>query len=339
MNKYFKTNDFKPGVSIRIKGLLYKNMHIILDGQVNVNLGPSFPCKIIGKGFPIGEIGFLRGVPATANVTAIGLVKTLAIDAAAFSSFESEQPKIAAEFLKQLSVITEERLNYNLTYIDPSSHTNESKTKIIICQDKNTLLAAQKLRYEVYCKELKRQSPFADHDSGVISDNLDSFGSTFLAMQEDEAIGTLRINSSSEGDLGSFAHLYGVIRSPLYPQETAICTKFIVKKSRRGTMTATRLISAVAGFSYHSGWNELYIDCIEALRLFYERLGFRVCADKFFNLETGPVYPMKINVRNALDQLSETTSDEISVLKREAQFLKEAVTDLNLEKSLPKKRE
>ena len=276
MNKYFKTNDFKPGASIRIKGLLYKNMHIILDGQVNVELGPSFPRKIIGKGFPIGEIGFLRGVPATANVTAIGPLKTLTIDVPAFSFFEKEQPRIAAEFLQQLSLIAEERSSYNLTYIDPSFHPSESKTKIIICQDNTTLLAAQKLRYEVYCKELNRQSPFANHYSGVISDNLDSFGSTFLAIQEDEAIGTLRINSSSEGDLGTFAHLYGVINSPLYPQETAICTKFIVKKSRRGTMTATRLISAVAGFSCHSGWNELYIDCIEALRLFYERLGFRV---------------------------------------------------------------
>lgn len=301
IEKYFFIKDFQAGASIRSRGRLYPDMYIILQGQVNVELGDSLSAKLVSEGFPIGEIGFLRGLPATADVTALRPTKMLVIDALAFSKFESEQPKIASELLKRLASIAEERSSYNLTYVDPSSSINDKKTTIIICRDNHMLLAAQKLRYEVYCKELQRQSPFADHDTEIISDKLDSFGYTFLAIQGDEAIGTLRVNASSQGELSSLVHLYGMTRSPFYPQETAVVTKFIVKKTKRGTQTALKLILAAADFSCHNEWKEIYISCIVSLRPFYEKLGFTVSGDIFFSIDTGPNYPMKLSDRNAID--------------------------------------
>ena len=55
----------------------------------------------------------------------------------------------------------------------------------------------------VYCEELGRSSPYADHDRKVIRDNLDDFGHTFIAVDDGKTIGTLRANLAASGDAAS----------------------------------------------------------------------------------------------------------------------------------------
>jgi hypothetical protein len=148
----------------------------------------------------------------------------------------------------------------------------------------------------VYCEELKRQSPYADHEARTISDPLDEFGHTFLALEEGQTIGTLRGNLPAEGSVGIYEELYGMRNSPHHPKATSVCTKFIVRKSKRGGPAAMKLISAIVRFGLHHGVRECYIDCVPMLLPYYRALGFKVAGRKFFHRENGPSVPMVLDV-------------------------------------------
>src|SRR5262245_38601964 len=74
---------FEAGDVLRHKGQHYKDMYVITDGCVDVERAPSCGAAdlvVASAGSPIGEIGFLRGSPATATVTAQTATGALVID-------------------------------------------------------------------------------------------------------------------------------------------------------------------------------------------------------------------------------------------------------------------
>jgi predicted GNAT family N-acyltransferase len=104
---------------------------------------------------------------------------------------------------------------------------------------------------------------------------------------------------STVGD--NFSVVVGIWRLPTkllaidlvhHPQATAICTKFIVKRSRRGGPAAMKLISAMVRFGLRIDVKECYIDCIPALLPYYKALGFTIIGHQFFHRENGPSFPM-----------------------------------------------
>jgi Acetyltransferase (GNAT) domain len=82
--------------------------------------------------------------------------------------------------------------------------------EILMCQNQKMLESAQRLRYSVYCKELQRRSPYADHDQQILADDMDKTGHTFIAVKKGETIGTARVNLCSEGSVGVLEELYGM---------------------------------------------------------------------------------------------------------------------------------
>jgi hypothetical protein len=218
------------------------------------------------------------------------------IDDSAFGRLEHEQPALMTQFLQTLAQIADERMNYNLTQTSEASYAAAPAIEIQLCRGADMLRAAQRLRYEVYCEELGRKSPYADHDKKIITDDLDSFGYTFLAVEADELIGTLRVNSPSEGSLGVLEELYGMRASANHPYATVICTKFIAKKSKRRSPAAIKLISAATKYGVRTMWKECHIDCIPALLPYYKAMGFRIAGLRFFHRENGPSVPMKLDV-------------------------------------------
>jgi len=165
-----------------------------------------------------------------------------------------------------------------------------------MCRDQATLGSAQRLRYEVYCTELGRQSPYADHERKLIHDPLDQFGHTFIAIENGEAIGTLRTNFSSEGPLGALEEHYGMHASKHHPARTAICTKFMVKRSKRGSLAFLKLLLACLEHVQRNGAAECYIDCTPNLVRFYERCEFKVCGAPFLHHENGLSVPMMLDL-------------------------------------------
>ena len=73
---------------------------------------------------------------------------------------------------------------------------------------------------------------------------------------------------------------------------TAICTKFIVKRSKRTSATWIKLLTTAGRYAVRNKIREIYIDCIPSLVQHYETLGFRVVGPKFLHVENGPSLPM-----------------------------------------------
>ena len=159
-------------------------------------------------------------------------MRVIVIDDGTLQKIQQCDHKLAVDFCKFLSSISEERLGDSASIASASRDGDIGpQIDVLLCRDDAMLHEAMKLRYSVYCEELGRSSIYADHDRGLIRDQLDDFGHTFIAIVNRETIGTLRANLSREGALGIFADLYGMNSSRNHPDGTAICTKFAIKKS------------------------------------------------------------------------------------------------------------
>ena len=202
-------------------------------------------------------------------------VRALVLDDPTLTRIEREQPALAVQLLCHLAEVAEERTSENLTFVStPGSYADGRAIEVLLCRNPEMLEAAQRLRYEVYCEELERNSPYADHQRKTISDELDAAGHTFIAVENGETIGTIRANLPSQGPIGVLDELYGMKQSPYYPTRTAICTKFIVRKSRRRSLAAIRMIGAVARYGASHDIRECYADCVPGLLPYYRAMGF-----------------------------------------------------------------
>jgi N-acyl-L-homoserine lactone synthetase len=308
MQPFCRMIGFESGAVLRRKGHHYRDMYLITDGWVNVESATVGAERhaVRGAGSPIGEIGFLRGCPATATVTARTAAAALLIDDTTLARLEREQPALTTDMMRHLAETAEERASYNFVLsADAQAFTGPQTIEVYLCRSNDMLERAQRLRYEVYCEELRRQSPHADHDKRIISDHLDETALTFIAVEGDETIGTLRGNRSVDGPLGIFEELYGMRTSPRHPEQTAICTKFVVKKSKRGSLASIKLISAMVRYGLLNHVRECYIDCIPALLPYYKAIGFKIVGEKFFHRENGPSYPMMLNLAAHGERLSQ----------------------------------
>jgi predicted GNAT family N-acyltransferase len=291
------TASFRAGEVLREQGQYYRSMYWLTDGLAHVEFKDSSGPRAtsVGAGWPIGEISFLRGSPAVATVTAAEPTSALVIDDITLARLEREQPALAVRFLRLLADIADDRSNSNMTFAgEPAAYLRGSAIDIRLCRGNDMLEAAQRLRYEAYCLELGRQSPFADHGRKIIADALDETGYVFVAMEAGEVIATVRVNFPAEGSVGLLEHVYGMAQSPHHPDRTAVCTKFIVKRSKRKSPAACMLICATARHCTQNGKKELYIDCIPALVPYYKAIGFKIAAESFYHRENGPSYPMVI---------------------------------------------
>jgi predicted GNAT family N-acyltransferase len=291
-----RQQHFQPGDVLRQRGHHYADMYLITQGSVCVERAVG-GTTVRTCGSPIGEIGFLRGTPAIATCRAQTSTTALVIDDPILARIEREQPALVADLLRYLGEIADERASFNLLLAHgDASYVHPRAIEVHLCRDPDMLESAQRLRYEVYCGELGRQSPYADHERRTITDDLDATAWTFVAVEAGETIGTLRGNKSDESALGVIEELYGMKASPRHPAETAICTKFIVKRSKRGGPAALKLISAMVRFGLRKNVKECYIDCIPALLPYYKALGFEVAGPPFFHRENGPSHPMRIDL-------------------------------------------
>jgi CRP-like cAMP-binding protein len=299
LQPYCRHVEFEPGERLRQKGQFYRDMYLLTGGEVEIDLGTgngSSPTLIVAAG-PVGEIGFLSGRAATATVTVRQAATALVLDDPSLDRIEREEPQLAARLLHYLAETQEERTSFNLTVSSlESAAVDESAIDVFLCRDDAMLNAAKRLRYEVYCVELARHSPFADHEARTISDPLDAFGNTFVAVANGETIGTLRSNIGREGDLGVLEDVYGMRQSPHHPQATGICTKFVIRRSHRGSSAATRLISAMVGMGLRNGVKACFIDSIADLLPYYHALGFTPTGRAFFHRENGISHPLVLDL-------------------------------------------
>jgi predicted GNAT family N-acyltransferase len=291
---------FQPGDVLRRKGQFYADMFLLTDGEVEVALdgnGASAPTIFARRGDPIGEIAFLTGVRATATVTARSPTKAINITDASWRVLEQKHPNEAVELYRTLSDVAEGRLSYNLQFTaEQAGAKRDAATEVVLCRTPQLLLEAQRIRYEIYCEELGRTSPFADHDKRIIADELDEHGYVLLAMENGAPIATLRMNMARNGSLGPLEELYGMAASPHHPQATGVCTKFIVRKSYRLGQVSFRLMATAIELAQQYEVKNCYIDCIPSLQPFYASLGFAQAGPAFLHRENGRSIPLMLDV-------------------------------------------
>jgi CRP-like cAMP-binding protein len=305
--------SFAAGDILRLKDQHYKNMYLLTDGEVQITLAKkNGPPTLLrrGRGSPIGEISFLTGRPATALVTAMTPVKALAIDDAIMARIESERPDFAAHLYQQLANVAEGRQSFNLTFLADDAAAqggSESILEVRLCRNSEMLHEAQRIRYEVYCEELGRTSPFADPVRRVIADELDTFAHVLLAFEGDRPVGTLRMNSAREGALGAIEQIYGMPATPDHPTHTGVCTKFIVRKAHRRGKGSFRLMASSMTMGRQYDIRKCYIDCIPQLLPFYMSLGFRQSAPAFLHRENGRSIPLSLDMDRYAERIARLT--------------------------------
>ena len=313
---------FEPGAVLRETGRHYRDMFLIVSGQLDVALQQRGAAKSVpaGPGSAIGEMGFLRGSAAVATVTATTSTHALVIDDAAMARLECEQPAMTAQLLRRLVEVAEERTSYNLVLTSPAQdYRSRERIEAYLCRNHDMLQRAQRLRYEVYCEELGRKSPNADHDRRIIADYLDETGHTFIAaIGGQKRSGRCACNLAVDGRLGVLEELYGMNKSPYHPGATAVCTKFIVRKLNRGGPASIKLIAAMVRYGIESRIKECYIDCIPALLPYYKAIGFTIAGERFLHPENGPSHPMMLD----LEQHAHKLSGELGVREKLALFAK-----------------
>ncbi|MGD9783630.1 MAG: GNAT family N-acetyltransferase [Hyphomicrobiaceae bacterium] len=287
---------FTAGERLRTKGLLSIDMFLLTRGEVEIDVGDAPATLIAGRGSPVGEIGFLTGVPATATVTARGDVSALYIDNGTWRAIAQHKPEVAIALHRQLAEIAEGRRSHNLLFIEGADATSGAAVDVVLCRDPDQLFEAQRMRYEVYCEELGRTSPNADKERRIIADGLDHNGHVLLALADGAPVATMRLNMSREGGLGLLEGLYGMAQHPGHPQSTGIVTKFIVRKEHRFSQAAFKMMATALEMAQRYAVKHCYIDCIPTLVPAYMALGFAHAAPAFLHPENGRSHPMRLDV-------------------------------------------
>lgn len=302
---------FAPGDVLRTKGQLSIDMLLLTAGDVEVILDPKAPERatlVAGAGAPIGEIGFLTGVPATATVRAKTPVTALYIDDGVWREIEARLPHLAVTLYRQLAAVAEGRQSHNLVFLAEKGMAAPGvQSEIVFCRTRELLHEAQRIRYDIYCGELGRSSPHADHDARVIADDLDLRGHVLLSFEDGRPVATMRLNMARDGSLGVLEELYGMEQSPFHPEATAVCTKFIVKKAHRVGQSSFRLMATAVDLAQRYGIKHCYIDCIPSLKPFYMSLGFKQAGPAFLHRENGCSYPLMLDVDRYAKRISRLT--------------------------------
>jgi predicted GNAT family N-acyltransferase len=163
----------------------------------------------------------------------------------------------------------------------------EGRIEILQCRTDAQLLEAQRLRYKVYCAELGRTSRNADHEKRVLYDDLDLAGHTFIAREEGQTAGTVRVNFAWEGSLGIYNELYDSEAWRRLQARAAICTKLAVKSSSRSSDALLHLLAAALQFVIRNDADACFIDSLPRFTPLYARVGFVRTGEPFIHHENG----------------------------------------------------
>ena len=289
---------FGPGDILRHKGAFAPDMLLLQSGEVDVFLSEAGDVHLTaGPGTMVGEIGFLTGKGANATLRAVTDVTALSLDSHALGRLQRDSPTVAADVLRDLARLIQTRTQENVSLLDGlMPETGSGGFEIVRCSTLDQLRVAQRLRYDVYCLEFGRTSPYADPEEGTIIDDLDENGASFVAYHDGQAVGTVRVNLGRDGDFGILPDLYGMADSPFSIDDSSAITKYAIREAWRGGSAYIRLFAAIGTFVHSSGARAIFIDCVPELARFYATMGFTRTAPVFVHYENGLSVPMVLDL-------------------------------------------
>lgn len=228
---------FSAGDVLREKGTFAPDMLLITQGHVDCFVSDDEAERLtVGPGTIVGEIGFLTGQGATATLRAQGEVHALSIDAEALQRLRRNTPEIAATVLRHLAELLSDRSAQNEGLAQQAPEGG-----VIRCSTLDLKRTAQRVRYDVACLERGEQCATADPEEGIITDDLDRTGTSFLAFDGVQAIGMMRLNFTAQGD--------------------AEITAFAVRDAYRSDTLFRMFFSALSTFARASDATNLIATC------------------------------------------------------------------------------
>ncbi len=168
--------------------------------------------------------------------------------------------------------------------------------------------------YAVYVEEMNRKQFYADHASKTICDPLEPTGHVLAAWENNEIVGTVRVNFTRDGGLDEYVNLYGCRAHPDFDEETtSIVTRLMVARHKRSTRLGLDLALAIYQFGVENRNVHCYIDCNAHLVAFFQKLGF-VPMGMVSHPEYGDVDIMRLSCLDA-DHLTACGSPLYKVLE------------------------
>jgi CRP-like cAMP-binding protein len=211
-------------------------------------------------------------------------------------------------------------MSYNRTAVQIADKLMPVKIKI--AERKEDLEVVFRFRYDIYVRQMDKAVLGADHDHGIITDDLDSSSNIFAATEDGNLQGTLRVTYGRS--LSEFPEIfkenisiYGLqpFMEEIGLQHLSFTSRLMVSPEIRGTTTLGRMVSEVYKKGLHDG---IQFDfCVSApyLAQMYAQLGYRRYKSSIVDPSFGYDIPMVLVLRDA-DHLKICRSPFLRLLKQ-----------------------
>jgi predicted GNAT family N-acyltransferase len=171
---------------------------------------------------------------------------------------------------------------------------------IRIAKSSEELSRIFRLRYDVYVREMKHCSRYANDAECTITDPLDVHAVIFVAVDGERVVGSLRLNLGVDGDFGEYTALYQMHEfGPYFPRSMSITTKLIVAKEYRTSTLPLQLAMEAFKTARDAGVCFDLIDCQPHLRGFFRKLGYRQVMPHIDHPDDGKHIPLVIALQDA----------------------------------------
>ena len=134
----------------------------------------------------------------------------------------------------------------------------------------------QKLRYQVYCKELQIALPGVDHQREMLPDSLDIPAIHITARIDYDLVGAVRLNLNTVP-----AGLEATLQTPKLPRPFVYCSRLYVLEEFRGKGIMQDLAAACFQQFYERNDAVAVCHCYPHLSKLYQRMGFRSYGSPF----------------------------------------------------------
>lgn len=291
-----KIVSFADGDLLRQKGAFAPDILLITRGQVDCVLSEGGAVHLpVGPGAIVGEIGFLTGQAATATLRALGPVDALTLDARALQQLRRNDPAVAADVLRLLARLLHERSIQNEGLVDVEDADGDAAIAVVRCSTFDQKRTAQRVRYDVHCLENGFGSAFADDDEGIIADDLDRTGTSFLAFTGVQAIAMMRVNFIADCDT-PLQEFHGRTGADVSPENIVAITASSIQEAHRSDALYGLFFNAISTFAQASGAVSIMASCTPDQKPHYTAHGFRKSGPIASLPEVGLSVPLALTI-------------------------------------------
>ena len=138
------------------------------------------------------------------------------------------------------------------------------------------LAAVNRLRYDVYVRELGRRPAGCDDDQGMHCEAEDDISTIYAAFDGDVAVACLRMTPMDALDPGSrWRELYEAKTFPVPESQQAVLSRLVVRAEWRASLLAPQLLASAYDAFRAAGGELIFLRCMANMVPLYEVMGCR----------------------------------------------------------------